>query len=87
MATIEFRTCSRSEFFRRAKLQFPFLTEMALAKVIQRGHIHPERPHGGFCKFNERSWDDLEQYIALRSRSAQRLLDQAGHGVFCRGVR
>lgn len=78
----EFRSCSRGEFFRRAKSKYPFLNDEALAKIIQREHVRVERPRGGYCVFTSDSWADLEQYIALRSRKAQQLRDLEGSMIF-----
>ena len=74
----DFRSCSRGEFFRRAKAKYPFLNNEALAKIIQREHVRVDRPRGGYCQFTADSWADLEQYIALRSRKAQQLRDLEG---------
>lgn len=77
----EFRSCSRSEFFRRAKTQFSFLNDELIAKAIQRGHIHVVRRNGGYCQFDAQSWADLLSYIELRSRKASRLNDIQGAAV------
>lgn len=78
----EFRNCSRSEFFRRAKVKFPFLNDESLAKIVQREHVRVDRPHGGYCVFTADSWQDLEQYILLRSRKASQLRDIEGAVIF-----
>ena len=78
----EFRSCSRGEFFRRAKAKYPFLNDEALAKIIQRQHVRVDRPHGGYCQFTADSWADLEQYVALRSRKASQLRDLEGAMIF-----
>jgi hypothetical protein len=77
----EFKTCSRGEFIRRAKLAFPFLGDETISKIIARGFIFVEKPKGGSHRYTEQSWRDLHSYVELRSRKAQALRDVAGRPV------
>lgn len=70
--------CSRSEFHRRAKMAYPFLTDENIAKLIAREHVRAIREPGKYLKFDVQSWQDLEQYVATRSRQYQRMQDVAG---------
>lgn len=66
--TTQWRDCSRGEFFRRAKKQYPFLSDANLQKLIDRDHITPAKPSGSSV-FTEQCWQQLETFVLQRSRA------------------
>lgn len=70
----EFTPCSRGEFVRRARQKFPFLSEENIAKLILRNHVKPIRKDGCYLRFDLQSWNDLEHFVATRSRQAKQFV-------------
>jgi hypothetical protein len=67
---MSWRTCGRSEFYRRAKSAFPFLTESNLHKLVARRIVQPIEAPGRLMKFDEAAWSQLSDYVENRCRVA-----------------
>ena len=67
------RDCSRSEFHRRVRQKYPFMTPANIEKAVARGHIHPNRT-GSYSVYTEANWNELETYLLTRSRSYPRYM-------------
>ena len=82
--TTQWRDCSRGEFFRRAKKQYPFLSDANLQKLIDRDHITPIKPSGSSV-FTEQCWMQLETFVLQRSRAYPKYMSRldSRQGVQC----